>query len=152
MTVGPTVASQRGPRVRDARWAGRARSIVVDHRSIDLPDLEFLLTTDYIALNQLLKLTGVCDSGGAGKALVAAGQVCVDGNPESRKTAKIRAGQVVCCGDSRIVVRSAEGEPSDGRSSWNSELDDHRELAEPALGQAIPVGRVEGLPDQGSGR
>jgi ribosome-associated protein len=66
--------------------------------------IEFQLTADYVELNQLLKLTGVCDSGGAGKALVAQGLVQVDGKPESRKTAKIRAGQVVTCGDVTIVV------------------------------------------------
>jgi ribosome-associated protein len=69
-----------------------------------MPDIEFELTRDHIELNQLLKLAGVCDSGGAGKALVADGLVQVDGQPESRKTAKIRAGQVVTCGDARIVV------------------------------------------------
>jgi ribosome-associated protein len=69
-----------------------------------MPTIEFALTHDYVELNQLLKLAGVCDSGGAGKALVAAGRVQVDGQPESRKTAKIRAGQVVTCGDVRIVV------------------------------------------------
>lgn len=69
--------------------------------------IEFQLTADYVELNQLLKLTGVCDSGGAGKALVAQGRVQVDGQPETRKTAKIRAGQVVSCGDVRIVVGPA---------------------------------------------
>ena len=53
------------------------------------------LGREHSALNDLLKLAGVADSGGAGKALVAAGEVAVDGVPESRKTAKIRAGQVV---------------------------------------------------------
>ncbi|MGY8523857.1 RNA-binding S4 domain-containing protein [Paracidovorax citrulli] len=57
--------------------------------------ITFPLDREHIALNDLLKLTGVADSGGAGKALVAAGDVTVDGVPESRKTAKIRAGQVV---------------------------------------------------------
>lgn len=65
---------------------------------------EFTLTGDFIEVNQLLKLVGVCDSGGAGKALVAEGHVKVDGQPESRKTAKIRSGQVVTCRDVRIVV------------------------------------------------
>ena len=69
-----------------------------------MPTVDFELTRDYIELNQLLKLAGVCDSGGAGKALVAEGRVQVDGAPESRKTAKIRAGQVVTCGDVRIAV------------------------------------------------
>jgi ribosome-associated protein len=66
--------------------------------------IDFQLEGDYVELNQLLKLAGVCDSGGAGKALVAAGKVLVDGKPESRKTAKIRAGQVVTCGEARISV------------------------------------------------
>lgn len=66
--------------------------------------LEFTLDGDYIEVNLLLKLVGICDSGGAGKALVADGQVRVDGQPETRKTAKIRAGQVVSCGDTEISV------------------------------------------------
>jgi ribosome-associated protein len=66
--------------------------------------LEFTLDGDFIEVNLLLKLTGICDSGGAGKALVASGAVMVDGMPESRKTAKIRAGQVVSCGDVQITV------------------------------------------------
>ena len=66
--------------------------------------VEFPLDRDYIELNQLLKLAGLCDSGGAGKALVAEGRVQVDGQPETRKTAKIRAGQSVRCGDVRILV------------------------------------------------
>jgi ribosome-associated protein len=71
-----------------------------------MQQLEFHLRGEFIELNQLLKLTGVCDSGGAGKALVAEGLVSVDGKVESRKTAKIRAGQVVTSGDTRINVRS----------------------------------------------
>ena len=62
---------------------------------------------DYVELNQLLKLTGLCDSGGAGKMLVANGNVKVDGKLEERKTAKIRAGQVVRLGDVRIQVLAA---------------------------------------------
>ena len=67
-------------------------------------EMEFKLRGEFVELNQLLKLSGVCDSGGAGKALVAEGEVQVDGKAELRKTAKIRAGQVVQVGDVRIVV------------------------------------------------
>jgi len=70
----------------------------------------FPLEGEFIALNDLLKVAGVCDSGGAGKALVAAGEVTVDGAAESRKTAKIRAGQVVGVGGAggvRIKVVAA---------------------------------------------
>ena len=44
------------------------------------------------------------DSGGAGKVLVAQGNVSVDGQPELRKTCKIRSGQVVSIGNVRITV------------------------------------------------
>lgn len=59
---------------------------------------------DHVELNQLLKLVGLVDSGGAGKALVANGAVRVDGAVELRKTCKIRAGQEVQVGDTRIRV------------------------------------------------
>jgi ribosome-associated protein len=72
--------------------------------------VQFALVGDYVELNQLLKLTGVCDSGGAGKRLVADGKVQVDGTAETRKTAKIRAGQVVSCGDMRIEVDQEQAE------------------------------------------
>ncbi|NEX60756.1 RNA-binding S4 domain-containing protein [Noviherbaspirillum galbum] len=72
-----------------------------------MQDIEFNLRGDFVELNQLLKLAGLCDSGGAGKALVASGEVSVDGQVESRKTCKVRAGQVVTLGDVRIRVTSA---------------------------------------------
>ena len=48
--------------------------------------LSFELDGEFVELNQLLKLVGLCDSGGAGKMIVASGQVKVDGKQESRKT------------------------------------------------------------------
>lgn len=69
-----------------------------------MTQLDFQLDRDFIELNQLLKLAGLCDSGGAGKALVASGAVRVDGVVESRKTCKIRAGQRVEIGEACIRV------------------------------------------------
>ncbi len=69
-----------------------------------MQQLKFHLRGEFVELNQLLKLSGVCDSGGAGKMLVAQGVVSVDGRVELRKTCKIRAGQVVSIGDVRISV------------------------------------------------
>jgi ribosome-associated protein len=66
--------------------------------------LTFQLDRDHVELNQLLKLAGLCDSGGAGKRLVASGEVHVDGQQELRKTCKIRAGQTVSLGDVEIHV------------------------------------------------
>lgn len=57
----------------------------------------FQLNADYIELCNLLKLAGIASSGGQGKHMVAEGEVKVDGRIESRKTAKIRAGQTVEC-------------------------------------------------------
>jgi ribosome-associated protein len=73
--------------------------------------IEFRLNREFVQLNQLLKLTGLCDSGGAGKALVAGGGVSVDGSVELRKTCKIRVGQVVGLGDVRITVIAGEEVP-----------------------------------------
>jgi len=71
----------------------------------------FRLTGEFIALNDLLKVTGVSSSGGAGKALVATGAVRVDGAVETRKTCKIRHGQTVSVGDVAIrVLRDAPAE------------------------------------------
>lgn len=66
--------------------------------------IDFQLTGEFVELCNLLKLAGLADSGGQGKVLVAGGAVRVDGRPESRKTAKIRAGQRVECGDVLIRV------------------------------------------------
>lgn len=70
-------------------------------------EIEFPLDRDHVELHHLLKLTGVCDSGGMGKAIVARGAVTVDGVTELRKTCKIRAGQVVRIGDAEIRVVAA---------------------------------------------
>ncbi len=67
-------------------------------------DFELEPDRDFIELNQLLKLAGLCDSGGAGKAIVASGVVTVDGEQELRKTCKIRAGQRVQIDDVEISV------------------------------------------------
>jgi ribosome-associated protein len=66
--------------------------------------IDFELEGDYVELNQLLKLTGLCDSGGQGKQIVASGAVYVDGHQELRKTCKIHAGQTVRLDDVEIRV------------------------------------------------
>lgn len=74
-----------------------------------MQSLTFELNSEFVEVNQLLKLSGLVDSGGAGKNLVATGVVKVDGKKELRKTAKIRAGQTVSVGDVRISVISGNG-------------------------------------------
>ncbi|QCP50512.1 RNA-binding S4 domain-containing protein [Trinickia violacea] len=72
-----------------------------------MANLNFTLTGDFVELHNLLKLTGLADSGGSAKAIVASGAVTVDGQVELRKTCKIRAGQVVMLGDTRIAIHEA---------------------------------------------
>ena len=59
---------------------------------------------DYIQLDQLLKTTGLCHSGGFAHAEIDAGKVCVDGVVETRKRAKLRPGQRVVYGDQSIEL------------------------------------------------
>ena len=59
---------------------------------------------DYIELHSLLKVTGLCASGGVAKLLIADGLVKVDGEVELRKRCKIRTGQSVELHDQRIIV------------------------------------------------
>jgi ribosome-associated protein len=73
-----------------------------------LETIEFRLNGEHVRLCDLLKLTGIAESGGQGKHLVAAGEVNVDGQRENRKAAKIRAGQIVECRGVRIVALPAE--------------------------------------------
>jgi ribosome-associated protein len=59
---------------------------------------------EFIELNNLLKVTGKCTSGGAAKMMIAEGCVTVDGQVELRKRCKIRPGQVVEFEGQRIAV------------------------------------------------
>ncbi len=77
--------------------------------------IEFELEGDYVELNMLLKLVGLCGSGGAGKAIVASGAVKVGGVTELRKTRKIHAGQVVSVDDTEIRALADPAGMSDGR-------------------------------------
>jgi ribosome-associated protein len=62
---------------------------------------------DYIQLDQLLKTTGLCHSGGYAHAEIDAGKVIVDGAVETRKRAKLRPGQQVRYGDTTIDLIAA---------------------------------------------
>ena len=74
--------------------------------SADVKTTTIQLKDESIRLCDLLKLAGIANSGGQGKHLVADGEVAVDGQPENRKTARIRAGQTVQCRGMRIAVQA----------------------------------------------
>jgi ribosome-associated protein len=73
----------------------------------DMNRIDFELRGEYITLDALLKATGLASSGGIAKMMVADGQVQVDGRDELRKTAKIRAGQVVSLAGARITLSAS---------------------------------------------
>lgn len=68
--------------------------------------IEFdLCEHEFIELHRLLKATGLCDSGGVAKLLIADGMVHVDGTVETRKRCKIRSGQIVDYDNQQVIVR-----------------------------------------------
>lgn len=69
-----------------------------------ISQIEFELRGEYIELDKLLKANGLVESGGRARALISEGHVQVNGQDELRKTAKIRAGQVVSMQGARIKV------------------------------------------------
>lgn len=66
--------------------------------------LTFAVRGDYIQLDQLLKATGLVDTGGQAHAAVEAGEVWVDGKVETRKRAKLRPGAKVTFGGQMVVL------------------------------------------------
>jgi ribosome-associated protein len=67
--------------------------------------MEFKLEgEEFITLQSLLKAGGLCGSGGAAKAAIVSGQVKVDGEIETRRGKKIRAGQIVSFAGEDIKV------------------------------------------------
>lgn len=73
-----------------------------------LNQITFELRGEFITLDRLLKATGLAESGGRAKTMVAEGMIQVDGQDELRKTCKIRAGQVVSLHGARIRVIAPE--------------------------------------------
>lgn len=72
---------------------------------------DFQLQGEFIELNVLLKLLALAPSGGGAKALIAAGEVRVDGLVETRIRRKLRPGQTVSVANDeiRIVAAAAAG-------------------------------------------
>lgn len=58
-----------------------------------------------IRLDQLLKLSGIVETGGAAKQLVQSGQVKVNGEPETRRGKQLQPDDVIEVEGQRLVVR-----------------------------------------------
>ena len=60
-----------------------------------MKEIEFAPSGEFIELHNLLKVTGLCESGGTAKVAIAAGFVKVNDAPETRKAFKVRPGHRV---------------------------------------------------------
>ena len=65
----------------------------INHKNQDIQFIQ--IHTDYIKLQDLLKLTGVCDTGGAAKIAVQSGEVSVNGEICDMRGKKIRPGDLI---------------------------------------------------------
>ena len=65
---------------------------------------EFKIEGEYIELIQLLKATGIAETGGHAKFIVEDGEVIRNGEVELRKRAKLIPGDVIEIGDLTIKL------------------------------------------------
>jgi ribosome-associated protein len=64
-----------------------------------------------IRLGQFLKLSGLVEHGADAKDVVAAGEVAVNGRPETRRGRQLAPGDVVALGEERARVVGPDGDP-----------------------------------------
>lgn len=70
---------------------------------------EISIVDDTIRLGQFLKLAGLVDVGSDAKAVIEAGEVKVNGRPDTRRGRQLHHGDVVVYGDkSARVVSTAQ--------------------------------------------
>jgi len=61
--------------------------------------------SEFIELIKLLKVTNICSSGGEAKHMVDMGEVKLNGQVESRKRAKLRAGDKIEIFDKIVEIK-----------------------------------------------
>jgi len=77
-----------------------------------MPLREIKIVGEMIRLGQLLKLSGAAEGGGEAKALLAAGVVRVNGEPEDRRGRQLHPGDLVAVdGGDDLAVTSAPPAP-----------------------------------------
>lgn len=66
----------------------------------------FALRGEHITLDALLKATGLASSGGEAKVFITEGRVQVNGEVETRRGRKLRAGDLVALGNARVQLQA----------------------------------------------
>ena len=69
---------------------------------------EFYIRDEFIKLGQVLKATGLCESGVDAKYDIASGEVKVNGEVELQRGKKIREGDVVEYKGNSVVIKKRE--------------------------------------------
>ena len=70
--------------------------------------IEVELTKEPVELYKILKFEGLVASGGEAKAVIAEGQVRLNGQIETRKRKKIVSGDIIEFGQEKILTKKAE--------------------------------------------
>lgn len=70
-----------------------------------MKEQEVSIHTEFIRLDALLKLAGLVMTGGEAKIAVQSGEVSVNGEPCLMRGKKVRAGDTVVFGNSRLTVK-----------------------------------------------
>ena len=71
-----------------------------------MSELKIKIDTEFIKLQDLLKLAGACDTGGMAKVLIQNGEVSVNGEICSMRGKKMRDGDVAVIDGRKIVVEA----------------------------------------------
>lgn len=66
--------------------------------------IEVSIKTEFIKLDQLMKFSGLCDTGGFAKELILQGEVKVNGEVCTMRGKKIRSGDTVESGEYLVKV------------------------------------------------
>lgn len=66
--------------------------------------IEVSIKTEFIKLDQLLKFSGLCDTGGFAKELIQQGEVKVNGEVCTMRGKKIRSGDEVEAGEYVVKI------------------------------------------------
>ena len=71
-----------------------------------MSELKIKIDTEFIKLQDLLKLAGACDTGGMAKVLIQNGEVSVNGAVCTMRGKKMRDGDVAVIDGRKIVVEA----------------------------------------------
>jgi ribosome-associated protein len=82
--------------------ADLSRDVPVARDDAGVADVE--ISGESIPLGAFLKLAGVIESGGDAKQRIMAGEVTVNGEPETRRGRKLHRGDVVTLGEERLQI------------------------------------------------